>query len=92
MRTRLGAPLLVGLVGLLWLAQSALAAHCGAANYANVCNPCSDAQCCFTECQQQGRSRYKLVFDTSLEKRWHTYYQTVQETVMKPVTKTVYRD
>ena len=34
----------------------------------------------------------KLVYDSALEKRCETHYQTVTETVMKPVCKTLYRD
>ena len=85
MRMRLGAPLLVALVGLLGAAQSATAANCGCASYSSCAEPCCDSQCCFTACQQQFKTRYKLVWDTCLEKRWHTCYQTSQETVMKPV-------
>src|SRR3954471_22070015 len=93
MRMRLGAPLLVALVGLLGAVQQAAASHCcGAATYSACPESCCDAQCCFTPCQQQCRTCYKLVYDTVLEKRWHTCYQTVQETVMKQVCKTCYRE
>src|SRR6516162_9702916 len=92
MRTRLGAPLVAALVGLLGLAQYAAAGHCGADKYSCCPEPCCDAQCCFSSCQQQCKTCYKLVYDTVLEKRWKTCYQTVQETVMKPVCKTCYRE
>src|SRR5262245_3578649 len=92
MRMRLGAPLLVALVGLAIQVQSAAASHCGAATYSSCSQPCCDAQCCFPTCQAQCKTCYKLVYDTVLEKRWHTCYKTVSETVMKPVCKTCYRD
>jgi hypothetical protein len=92
MRMRLGVPLLAAMVGLLGASQYAAAAFCGAAKYASCGEPCCDAQCCFPACQQQTRTCYKLVYDTVLEKRWHTCCQTVQETVMKPVCKTCYRE
>ena len=47
MRMRLGAPLLVAVVGLLGAVQTAAAAHCGAASYGCCPQPCCDAQCCF---------------------------------------------
>ena len=91
MRMRLGMPLLAALVGLLGAVQTAKAGHCGATDY-SCCSkdPCCQEQSCFTSCQKQCRSCYKLVYDCCLEKRWHTCYKTVQETVMKPVCKTVY--
>src|ERR1700730_6712598 len=92
MRMRLGAPMLLALAGLLGAVQGAFAAHCGAAKYTSSSEPNCDAQCDFTACQQQFKTSYKLVYDSVLEKRWHTTYQTVQETVMKPVCKTCYRD
>src|SRR5437763_13052529 len=92
MRMRLGAPLLAAVVGLLGAVQLAAAGDCGATRYASGTQPCCDAQCCFTSCQQQCKTCYKLVYDTLLEKRWHPFYQNVQETVMKPVTKTCYRE
>src|SRR5206468_888667 len=90
MRMRLGVPLLAALVGLLGAVQSARAGHCGATDYSNCNESCGKAQCCFSSCQKQCRTCYKLVYDCCLEKRWHTCYNTVQETVMKPVCKTVY--
>ena len=78
MRMRLGAPLLVALVGLFGAAGSAAASHCGAATYSCCEQPCCDAQCCFSSCQQQCRTCYKLVYDTVLEKRWQTCYKQVQ--------------
>src|SRR5262249_12873881 len=90
MRMRMGAPLLVALVGLLGATQNAAASHCGAVNYGGG-SACED-QCCFSSCHQRCRTCYKLVYDTVLETRWHTCYKTVQETVMKPVKKTCYRE
>jgi len=46
----------------------------------------------YSACQQQNRVCYKLVYDTVMEKRWHTSYKTVCETVNKQVTKTCYRE
>ena len=91
MRMRLGVPLLAAMVGLLGAVQNAAASYCGADKYTNCSEPC-EAQCCFSSCCEQVKVRYKLVWDTCLEKRWHTCYQTVQETVMKPVCKTCYRE
>src|SRR5262249_56544925 len=92
LRMLLGASLMVALAGLFGAATTAAASHCGAANY-NCCpQPQCDAQCCFSSCQQECRTCYKLVYDTVLEKRWQTCYRTVQETVMKPVCKTCYRN
>src|SRR6476660_5362530 len=92
MRTRLGAPLLCAVTGLLTLVGTASAGNVGASNYTSTGTPVSDAQVSFSDCQTQNRTGYKLVYDTVLEKRWHTCYQTVNETIMKPVTKTCYRD
>ena len=77
MRMRLGVPLLAALVGLVGAVQNAKASYCGAAKYDCCSQPCCDAQCCFTTCQQQTKTCYKMVYDTVLEKRWHTCYQTV---------------
>src|SRR5438105_1436568 len=92
MRMHLRAVLLAALVGPLGAVQPAVAAHCGAAKYDCCPEPCCDAQCCYTSCQQQCRTCYKLVYDKVLEKRWHTCYQNIQETVMKQVCKTCYRE
>src|SRR5262245_59959866 len=92
MRMRLRAPVLAGLVALVGAVQPAAASHCGADKYACSSQPCCDAQCCFGAAQQQCRTRYQLVYDKVLEKRWQTCYQSVQETVMKQVNKTCYRD
>src|ERR1700687_2398704 len=81
MRMRLGVPLLAAIVGLLGAVQNAGAAPCGTASFGCGKDPCCDTQCCFTACQQQCRTCYKLVYDKVLEPRWHTCYQTVQETV-----------
>src|SRR5438552_18155752 len=92
MRMRLGAPLLAAVVGLLGAVQLAAAGDCGATRYGSGTQPCCDAQCCFTSCQNQCRTCYKLVYDTVLEKRWQTSYRTVNETVMQQVQKTCYRN
>src|SRR5688572_24951977 len=92
MRMRLGALLLMASASLLAQVQSASASHCGAAKYGSCSSPCSDAQTCFTSCQQQCKPTYKIVYDNVIEKRWHTTYKTVHETVMKPVKKTCYRE
>src|SRR5947209_8004669 len=92
MRMRMGVPMLVALVGLLGTVQAARASHCGAGKYDCCSQPCCEAQSCFSSCQTQCQPCYKLVYDTVLEKRWHTCYQNVTETVMKPVCKTCYRE
>src|SRR5438552_6203064 len=89
MRIRLLAPVLV--VALV-AAHEARAAHCGAAGYGSCSQPVGEAQCSYSACQAESATSYRLVYDTVVEKRWHTTYQTVHETVMKPVTRTVYRD
>ena len=92
MKMRKGAPLLIALVALLGAAQAASASHCGAVGYDSCSEGCSDAQSCFPACQQQSRVCYKLVYDTVMEKRWHTCYKTVCETVNKQVCKTCFKD
>src|SRR4051794_2392305 len=89
---RLGAPLLAVLVGFCTV-QTASAAHCGAGGY-DCCDQCGcDGQTSFSAIHRLlGRPGYKLVYDTVLEKRWHTCYQTVQETVNKQVCRTCYRN
>src|SRR4051794_34739230 len=89
---RKGVPLLLALMGVFAINQHATAQHCGAASYAGCCQPSSDAQCCYSACQQQNRVCYKLVHDTVYEKRWHTSYKTVCETVNQQVTKTCYKN
>ena len=76
MKMRKGAPLLFALATLLSMVPVASASHCGAVSYA-CCDGCGDAQGCFSACQQQNRVCYKLVYDTVMEKRWHTCYKTV---------------
>src|SRR4051812_40461091 len=92
MRTRLATPLLVALAGLIGSAGTAAAANCGAGSYGCCPQPTCDAQCCFPAATCSLKPRYQLVHDTVMEKRWHTCYQTVQETVNKQVTKTCYRE
>jgi hypothetical protein len=91
MRMRSGV-LLVAVAGLLSSATLARADHCGAAGYSCTSQPVSECQTSFT-CQQGcGRTCYKLVYDTVLEKKWQTCYKTVCETVPKMVCKTCYRE
>src|SRR5882724_4971074 len=92
MKMRKGAPLLIALAALFGAAQVASAQTCGAGRFSSCGNADCDAQCCFSTCQQQNRVCYKLVYDTVMEKRWHTSYKTVCETVNKEVTKTCYKD
>src|SRR6478752_5787896 len=87
MRMRLGATLLVAMASLLTAGSQARATHCGASGFSNCCDSSCDAQCSYSSCAQQNRVCYKLVYDTVVEKRWHTCYKNVCETVMKPVTK-----
>src|SRR5438105_7615819 len=91
MRTRLVAPLLVACVALI-AAHQATAAHCGAPGYGSCSQPVGEAQCSYSACQAESATSYRLVYDTVVEKRWHTTYRTVHETVMKPVTRTVCRE
>ena len=81
MRLRMAAPVVVALVSLLMIAGSASAQHCGACGFSIFKKPACDAQSCFSPCQEQNKVVYKLVYDTVQEKRWHTTYKTVQETV-----------
>ncbi len=92
MRMRKGAPLLFALAALLGLAQAASASTCGAARFSIFRKANCDAQSCYSSCQQQNRVCYKLVYDTVEEKRWHTTYQTVRETVNKAVTRTCFKE
>src|SRR5579872_5062913 len=92
MRTRLAVPLLVALAGLYSSAGTAVAANCGAGTYGCCPQPTCDAQCCFPAISNLLRPRYQLVYDTVMEKRWHTCYQTVQETVQKQVCRTCYKE
>src|SRR5438128_151020 len=82
MRIRLVVPLLSALVA-LFAAMPASANDCGAANAAGAANAC-DA-CSYPAYKMRTRTKYQLVYDTVVEKRWHTCYQTVEETQMKPV-------
>ena len=86
MKKRLLAPLVVALVSLLAAAQPAFAQHVGATHYGSSSASC-DAQTVYASSQLQNRVTYKLVYDDVLEKRWHTTYQTVTETVNKQVTR-----
>ena len=70
MRMRKGAPLLFALAALLGAAQAASASHCGFFGFSSCSDACSDAQSCYSSCQQQNRVCYKLVYDTVEEKRW----------------------
>ena len=93
MRMRLGAPLTAILVGLLGAVQGASASHFGADCYdgcsrSRAATPSRASRPASSRC----KTCYKLVWDNVMEKRWHTTYQTVQETVMKQVCKTCYRD
>ncbi|MCY2948287.1 MAG: hypothetical protein NTZ71_08945 [Planctomycetota bacterium] len=92
MKLRLGVPIVAALVGLLGFTPAASASHVGAGNFSSCCNPCDDAQGVFSSAWRLFKPRYQLVFDTVLEKRWHTTYQTVNETVLKDVKKTCYRE
>jgi len=92
MKLRLGVPIVAALVGLLGFTPAASASHVGAGNFSSCCNPCDDAQGVFSSACRLFKPRYQLVFDTVLEKRWHTTYQTVNETVLKDVKKTCYRE
>src|SRR2546421_636298 len=90
MRMRKGAPLLFAMAALLGAVQSASASHCGFFRFSACRDACSDAQNCYSSCQQQNRVSYRLVYDEVQEKRWHTCYQTVCETENRQVTR--YRD
>src|SRR5262249_34218785 len=92
MRMRMGAPLLVALCSLFGAVQYASAQTCGAARYSGCCPPSCDAQTCFSSNCGESRPSYRLVYDNVMEKRWHTCYKTVCETVNKTVTKTCYRE
>ena len=90
MKIRLGASLAVAAFVLCGAeAQAGLGGLAGLGS-----SPCADGdtQANFSACNTHVRATYKLVYDTVLEKRFHVCYQTVQETVMTPVTKTCYRD
>src|SRR5437763_1326919 len=91
MRLRLVAPLLVAWVAIV-AATQARAAYCGAASYGCCNQPVAEAQCSYPACQAQSATSYRLVYDTVVEKRWHTTYKTVHETVLKSVTKTVCKE
>ncbi len=75
---RKGAPW-VAAFAILGAGSAALAGHIGATNYPS--GGCCDAQTNFCAGQQ-------VVYDTVVEKRYRTEYQTTTETVMKPCTKT----
>ena len=72
MMLRKGAPLWVALVGMFFTVQYAAASHCGATQYSGCCQTSGEAQCSYSDCQQQHRACYKLVYDNVMEKRWHT--------------------
>ena len=56
MRMRKGAPLLFALAALLGAAQAASASHCGFFRFSSCRDDCSDAQSCYSSCQQQNRA------------------------------------
>src|SRR3954470_24976294 len=89
MRTRM-APLVAAVVGLVWVAGSASAAYYGAATYGCSESPCCDAQTNFAASAANLRASFKLVAFNDGDCRFQTSYQTVQETCMKPVTRTSY--
>ena len=91
MRIRLGTPLAVAVLALLG-AGSAQAGLGGVSNYGCCSQPSCDSQVSFSSCNDASRPSYTLVYDTVNEKRFHVVHQTVIETVMKPVTRTCYRD
>src|ERR1700755_1019083 len=90
MRIRKGAPWLIALLATVAASQTASAHLPGAKRFACGDN-CGDASSSFAN-QAQTRVAYKLVYDTVMEKRWHTVYKTVSETVNTQVTKTVYKE
>src|SRR6185436_12517931 len=91
MRMRL-APLVAAVVGLVWAAGSASASHFGASTYGCCQSPCGDSQTNFASNCANLRTRFGLVWDNAIGNRFQTQYETVQETVMKPVTRTTYTE
>ena len=63
MRMRKGATLLIAVAALLGAVQTASASHCGFFRFSSCSNGCSDAQSCYSSCQQQNRVCYKLAYD-----------------------------
>ena len=74
----------------LLFAAPADASHCGAGSYSACPEVCGDP-CTFSRVCMIFRPRYQMVWDTVVEKRWHTCYQTVTETVLKDVQRTCYQ-
>src|SRR5205823_3309875 len=66
------------------------ASHFGAATYGCCPSSCGDAQTNFASNCEGLRTNFRLVWDNALGNRFQTQYQTVQEPVMKPVTRTSY--
>ena len=87
MSIRKGAPWLAAFA-ILSVGSAATAGYFGATKYSAVGGTCCDAQSNFGA--GQGPAGQCVVYDSVVEKRYHTSYQTTTETVMKPVTKTTY--
>ena len=83
MFTRIGAPLAIAVLALLGSGKAF--ALGGVAKY-GTCNSCGDSQTSFSDAANGSKPGYRLVYDTVQEKRFHVVHQTVNETVMKPVT------
>ena len=87
MMIRKGAPWLAALA-ILGAGSAAFAGHFGTTKYSAAGGGCCDAQSNFGA--GQGASGQQVVYDSVVEKRYHTSYQTTTETVMKPVATTTY--
>ena len=93
MRIRLGA-LVAAALALVGAAEAraGLGGLGGGCCVGSPAPACGDAQCNVAACQNQLRPVYKVVYDSVKEKRTKVCYETVKETVMKPVCKTCYRE
>jgi hypothetical protein len=90
MRNRLAALAVTALV--LVGAAQARAGLGGLAGGCNCAPATGEVQTSVAACDTQLRPSYKVVYDSVQEKRTKVCYETVKETVMKPVTKTCFRD
>ena len=90
MRNRLATLAVTALV--LVGAAQARAGLGGLAGGCNCAPATGECQTNVAACDNQLKPTYKVVYDSVQEKRTKVCYETVKETVMKPVAKTCYRD
>src|SRR5689334_12697049 len=92
MRMSVGVPLVAAAAAVLGWCPTASAGHCGCTAYPASCAAVCESQQGFAACNQALRPSYPAACDTGCGGGFRTCYQTVTETVMKPVCRTCYRE